>query len=340
MIAANRLGNTRVIQLRRTRFELYFPSFIKGDFDKIEQAALNLVSDAKTSQYTGIGYWVDEFLGNHEHVFAVMGPNVHYGPISIIFELRALNNDQSKISINSSTTIISGHALPLRPWLNLASREFKATKYGGAGLPGDTFFHNIATDLGYFMARYSSYGALATLGELELLKELHRKNCFDFKSRLWMSHAYSEITSQAILAYLKNRSPYDIAATQDFMPKNLQSSANEHFSWVPKLDLIAGSFPPENRKKYRPEDITTQDIIDWYMNVDPHGRIEALMPSSVPLTDVKFIIIPRTVVTPQLSKILRETKIGPKMLVDYVIFTENEEESLKWQQQYFSVLVD
>jgi hypothetical protein len=338
MIAANRLGNTRVIQFRRARFELFFPAFTKEDFDKIEQAALSLASDDRTASRIGIGYWIDEFLGNHEHVFAVMGPNVHYGPISIMFGTRVLKNPQAKIAINSSTTLISGHALPLRPWLKLAAKEFKATQYGGCVAKDYTFQESISVDLGYFVARYSVYGAIATRGELELLKQLQRKDCFSS----WVTVIQSEITSQAILAFMKDRSKYDIEPERDYLSYGAEvlKQKDPHFSWVPKMDLIAGSFPPEERKKDRPEDVTTQDIIDWYLNVDPHGRVEALLPSSIPLTDVDLIIIPRTAVTPQLSKLLKETKVGGRRLMSYVVFTENEEESLKWQQQWFSVLCD
>lgn len=344
MIAANRLGNTRVIQLRRARFEFYFPAFTKEDFDKIEKVALSLVSDPKTSSQTGIGYWVDEFLGTHEHVFAVMGPNVHYGPVSIIFKHTAFN--ESKITMNSSTTLISGHALPLRPWLKLASKEFKATQYGGNVWTNSTFSDSIGADLAYFLNRSSHYGATATRGELELLKQLQRKEIYDYKSGYWFLQAQQEITSQAILAFLKDRSQYDAVVNRDdYISTTVQTAfknyaKDEHFSWVPKMDLIAGSFPPDERKKDRPEDVTTQDIIDWYMNVDPHGRLEALLPPSVPLTDVLYFVITRSAVTPQLTKLLKETKVGAKRLIDSVIFTESEDESLKWQQQYFSVLVD
>lgn len=269
-----------------------------------------------------------------------MGPNVHYGPVSIMFSGRLMSNPQTKIAINSSTTVISGHALTLRPWLKLAAKEFKATQYGFVVSPDSTFVDSIAGDLNYFAHKLASYGANATRGELELLKQLQRKDCFNTP----MPIILREITSQAILAFMKDRSTYDITPGHDY---DYTSGGVEklklkdpHFSWAATMDLISGSFPPEERKKDRPEDVTTQDIIDWYMNVDPHGRIEALLPSSIPLTDVENIIIPRNVVTPELSKLLKETKIGGRRLINRVVFTESEEESLKWQQQCFSVLCD
>lgn len=82
--------------------------------------------------------------------------------------------------------------------------------------------------------------------------------------------------------------------------------------------------------------ITDKHIIDWYFQVDSHGRIEGLLPSHVSLHSVEYIFVPVKSVTNDMKKKMQEYKITmTTTLLDRLILTKNESHSEQLQQAYF-----
>ncbi|CAF1531382.1 unnamed protein product [Adineta ricciae] len=82
--------------------------------DEIAEASINLHTNR-----AGIGYSSDKHLGTDKTVFSIMGPHLghYYGDIFVVFKRDILHHPDANFTVQAATSIVSGSAFDLRPWL-------------------------------------------------------------------------------------------------------------------------------------------------------------------------------------------------------------------------------
>ena len=238
---------------------------------------------------------MDEYLGNNDKIFSILGTNVDYGPVSIIFDKSVMDENYEMI-INSSTTFLSKVSYQLRPWMH---KELEKN---------DIIYSCISDNLNHFRIHKTSSlrsGSIATMSEWCLLKQVWQRSKLNAKCENWKEIFTKEITGQAKC-----------------------NIAND--SLLVKYDLKSYLKKPMRT-------IIDEDIINWYLSVDSHSKIEGLLPSEVSLDKIKFLIIPEKHLNSELKKLLKgiSTDIYGGTMSDRVIVTKNEKETELWQNIYF-----
>ncbi|KAL6071804.1 WD repeat-containing protein 87 [Balamuthia mandrillaris] len=378
-ITKHKLGETRCIIIRQLRLRKYFRNvFSAQDFITIDNIALQIyhqsisasASSSPSASWTGIEYWVDEFLETDRRVFSVLGPNVDYGPISILFSRDLLQHPEMELVVNSSTTFLSGHTFRLRPWSprHVQLKEERKKQEDGK-VEAQDYERGTDTDvdywLGYFVAKYNREGVRAQWHELKNRKEswtlakLHANvpgwdTCF---AREIGGQARMALTGQPIVIppphylvehYAHADESLGIIAASCYRPSSSSSSAYSRSN---------NRLPPP----LHPGRVQTSDIVEWYLSeVDSHGRIEGLMPGHTSLRYIEHVLIAESVLTASLRALLQETfveedeeegegeegqeekekekgekKQKKQSLWEKVVVVKDEKESEEWQRRYF-----
>lgn len=254
-----------------------------------------------------------------------MGPNVDYGPVSIILKKEILSHPQSELIINSSGTFISGTSFELRPWAgNLIFWRSILTcnrcQNWVSRLQCYLFYWDFWIS---YICSKNSQREKRNLGEFTsslFRQKLDKRTC----KVLWVSiHLFfqkklkqiREVAGQARIAC--SGSPIFREKT-----KNHTNEGTIYESY--KLDLKMLLFD-EFRKQLPLNKIGNAEILDWYLNVDSHGRIEALLPSTVPIDQIDWILLPTHACTPEMTNILSKIRISSSTsLLDKTIVAKDE----------------
>eukprot|EP01124_Arcella_intermedia_P011744 TRINITY_DN18168_c0_g1_i3.p1 TRINITY_DN18168_c0_g1~~TRINITY_DN18168_c0_g1_i3.p1 ORF type:complete len:320 (-),score=93.60 TRINITY_DN18168_c0_g1_i3:3-872(-) len=227
-----------------------------------------------------------------------------------------MNEPDFKMSINSSAAFITGSSYQLRPW----------TK---------PIIDSVSSAIDTYILYWNIYGknkdgADATYLELDGQKVFWNSSLKTVSDKNWKESFALEISGQAKMSLSSQK-------------LNLRLHKEEpYLLHVPNdpVGIIASSV--QTRKPL--EAITTKDIIEWYHNVDPHGRIEGLLPNNTQFDKIDYILIPENLCTEEvLNKMAsvfphsNDPKLMKKCssLLEKVVIVEGHEDSLEWQKYYF-----
>lgn len=286
----------------------------------------------------GIRFWADEALGLSQHNFAVLGPNAHYGPISLIFDETALHGKYGDCDmiVNAAACFISGAAYELRPW-SVVDKLFDV----GSLSPGPTLCH-------FKHYWYSHCGQRASLSYdhyICAVKEavnsyrvagLHVEGSSEYFAK--------EIFGQAQMAF--SNVPLDIdlvdaaKAWCDSMTEeqrhSVRGSPVDHKDYCKYMEtshrkhnkkgIIAGSVMPDSTFEE-----PSRKAIEWYENVNVHGRVEVHLPTRMPLERCLCAVISKS------ARVEATTLAKLRQHVKHVVFVDGEVQSLEFQKQLFRI---
>nr|ACD54723.1 unknown [Adineta vaga] len=110
------------LQIGIEESEKYLSAVLKEKDLEAIRIKSNEIAEASINLHTnraGIGYSSDKDLGTDKTVFSILGPHLghYYGDIFIVFKRDILHHPDANFTIQAATSIISGNAFKLRPWL-------------------------------------------------------------------------------------------------------------------------------------------------------------------------------------------------------------------------------
>ena len=234
----------------------------------------------------GTRYWVDEALGHSRHNFAVLGPNVDYGPISLVLQASVMQVEtvaKASLVVNAAACFCSGTAYELRPWA--VTDEIAQVAPMGRNLL-------------YFKQGFTHEGKAGTEAWRQEI-EIARKEVEEHKLRANEEGALElladEIDAQARYAFTGK------AIDFDFERHLIQSgfSNDETLAFRTRCaenklkGRIASSIDEYLKDIGYLEDGAVKESHgqEFYENVDSHGRIECLLPAEVALEEVLLVIV-------------------------------------------------
>lgn len=315
-IQSARFGSTRGARIRRAILQgslKAYSSLTDKDLREIDKRAAQV--DKKLEQvHAGCFFWMDEALQTDKRNFALLGPNVDYGPCSLLLKREVLENPRTEVLVNSAVSMVNGSALELRPWA--ATSRSVMDPWFGVYIDGHFNFR---------LATLSDLGGKATYAEM-MREVTARKNHLVEASRLSLNSSVSEatyqwlaqeITAQAKWALAGQPVDFDLAGEQNKTAaveyeSQLQAFVKSHkgedydvSGWNFEAlsqegrDLLKTSHAEQKmpgriaasvRGRLPMRSIGASHACSWYSKVDSHGRCEVHLPEEVPLDLVRCII--------------------------------------------------